>query len=275
MTAGFLAALLAAFGAPEAKKDSRPLLAIDHLRPLGVDSLDAGVLEEAISGAVQATGKARVLERFQIDKILHEQNFQKSGACEKSDCIVEVGQILGVDRIVVGSLGRMGATFSLNLRLVDITTGELLASPSRTTDQIERLLRMIPSIADELVLSAPSTAKQEAPTARPVPKGKPWIGLRFTGPQMIPAVQFIRQMKGIDDTGVVVTEVMRRSPASRAALEYGDLLQTCNGVTILGVEHFQAMLRNMAPGSRLELSGRHLDRPATWELVVGSVPKDR
>lgn len=37
-----------------------------------------------------------------------------------------MGQLLGVDQIVVGSVGKVGSVYSLNVRLVSVQTGEIL-----------------------------------------------------------------------------------------------------------------------------------------------------
>lgn len=69
-----------------------------------------------------------VLERRRMDDILEEQGFQQSGACDNTQCRVQIGQLLGVDRLVVGSLGKVGNVYSLNAKLLDVQTGAILRS---------------------------------------------------------------------------------------------------------------------------------------------------
>lgn len=73
-------------------------------------------------------GFARVLERRNIDAILREQGFQQSGACNTSQCQVEVGQLLGVDRIITGEVSRSGKLWSMTVRMVDVGSGALVRS---------------------------------------------------------------------------------------------------------------------------------------------------
>lgn len=68
----------------------------------------------------------RLLERRRIHEILQEQGFQESGVCQESSCQVQMGQMLGVDQIVVGSVGKVGSVYSLNVRMVSVQTGEIL-----------------------------------------------------------------------------------------------------------------------------------------------------
>jgi len=64
-----------------------------------------------------------ILERRRMDLILKEQGFQQSGACAGSDCEVEVGQLLGVQKVFIGEVSRVGGTTTLDVRRVDVASG--------------------------------------------------------------------------------------------------------------------------------------------------------
>ena len=64
-----------------------------------------------------------ILERRRMDLVLKEQGFQQSGACAGSDCQVEVGQLLGVQKVFIGEVSRVGGTTTLDVRRVDVATG--------------------------------------------------------------------------------------------------------------------------------------------------------
>ena len=70
------------------------------------------------------TGQLQVLERRNMDLILQEQGFQQSGACNSSECQVQVGQLLGVDRIITGTLTKVDKLYTLNLKMVDVGSGQ-------------------------------------------------------------------------------------------------------------------------------------------------------
>lgn len=112
---------------------------------------EADLLGEALSTALQKRSGVRMMERSQMDRILQEQGFQNSGACDKSDCAIQIGRILGIDQIVVGSVGKLGGSYLLNARLVDVGTGEILGSTSRTAPaRIEKVIDELPKAADDL-----------------------------------------------------------------------------------------------------------------------------
>ena len=99
-------------------------------------------------------GTYSVIERQALDKILKEQNFQNSGRADPSSA-AQLGKLLGVDAVIIGSITQFGrddkklgvagapsvgpvklggfgkktakATVGLDARIIDVTTGEILA----------------------------------------------------------------------------------------------------------------------------------------------------
>ena len=64
-----------------------------------------------------------------MEEVLKEQGLQQSG-CTTSECAVEVGALLGVDKMITGSIGRIGSLFTLSARIIDVETGEILKQVS-------------------------------------------------------------------------------------------------------------------------------------------------
>ncbi|OGJ90454.1 MAG: hypothetical protein A2268_03020 [Candidatus Raymondbacteria bacterium RifOxyA12_full_50_37] len=101
-------------------------LAVSELDAKGITKDDAQILTDKLrSGLVQTSGYT-VLERGKMDEILKEQGFQQSGACSESDCFVQMGQILGVTHMVTGSIGKIGGMYSINVRLIAVSTGKIV-----------------------------------------------------------------------------------------------------------------------------------------------------
>ena len=67
----------------------------------------------------------KVVERTMMEEILEEQGLQQSG-CTTTECIVEVGKLIGVEQIVGGSISKVGNTFSVSARIVSVVTGDIL-----------------------------------------------------------------------------------------------------------------------------------------------------
>ena len=71
------------------------------------------------------TGRFAVIERGRMQDILAEQGLQLSG-CTSDECVIEAGRLLGVEQMVAGSVGRVGRTYSVILRRIDVQSGQIL-----------------------------------------------------------------------------------------------------------------------------------------------------
>jgi hypothetical protein len=86
-----------------------------------------------------------------MNKILKEQKFQMTG-CVAQECKVEAGQILGVGKIVNGSVGIVGKTYYLTLQLIDVKTGKVeLSAEDECRCEIDELLGSTKRLAKKLL----------------------------------------------------------------------------------------------------------------------------
>ena len=130
-----------------------PLIAVTSFEAPSLDPDAQASIVSALSSALLEQGKVRVMEREQMDRILAEQGFSASGACDTTSCAVEMGRILAVDELVSGRIGRVGQTYTISARRVDVRTGEVLRSITRNTrGEIDDVLTLlVPKVAEDLV----------------------------------------------------------------------------------------------------------------------------
>lgn len=102
-------------------------IAVNDLNAEGIDSSSAKIISDRIRSELINIGVFRVMERTEMHSILKELGFQQTGVCDES-CIVEVGQLLGVERMVAGSIGKVGSFYTISLRMINVATGEILYS---------------------------------------------------------------------------------------------------------------------------------------------------
>ncbi len=135
-------------------KSNKISIAVSELDGRGLQPGEASTLTDALSSHLSNTGKFRVLERGKMDVVLKEQGFQQSGACTDEACIVEMGQLLGVDHMVTGSIGKVGKTYSVNVRMISVATGEIVRTISKNfKGEIDGLLTdILPVIAEEFAV---------------------------------------------------------------------------------------------------------------------------
>jgi curli biogenesis system outer membrane secretion channel CsgG len=163
--APWLVAALAvlAFAAPAAAQGGRPAVALLDFDYASLNSwwgnqdIGKGVADLVVDGLVE-DGSYRVIERKRLDAILAEQNFSNSDRADPSAAkTAQIGKALGVKYLIVGSITKFGmeskntsvsgggwgyggfgvgdvgtkkgkATVAVIARMIDTTTGEIMAS---------------------------------------------------------------------------------------------------------------------------------------------------
>jgi hypothetical protein len=148
-------------------------IAILDLDAKGVDETEANILTDRLRAELFLTGKYKIIERQKMQDILKEQGFQQSG-CTSNECMVEVGQLIGVQKIVGGSISKFRSIYSITARIIDVKTGQI--ENTATFDHegaMEELLKTgIKTIALKLVASSkkletPAIADQKDTHSKP------------------------------------------------------------------------------------------------------------
>jgi hypothetical protein len=98
------------------------------------------------------SGKFTVLDRTRIDEILKEQGFQQTGSCTGGDCQVEMGRLLGVEKLVTGTVVDFGGVWSMGIGYTDVASGQVEKRVSKEIDGklIDLLTKGCPTVAKEL-----------------------------------------------------------------------------------------------------------------------------
>ena len=122
----FLLALGLLLSQAFAQPPSRPTISVINLTPGGgITAGEAVLLTDRLLVEMARTTRFEVTERAQRDEVLKEQAFQQTGVCDEASCLAKVGKLLGVQKMVGGSVGRLGKNYSVILRMVDVETGRI------------------------------------------------------------------------------------------------------------------------------------------------------
>lgn len=136
-----LAVLASGLAAQAAVPAKRTAVAVMTLRGSGISEADAKFLTERLVIELQRAGVFEVMERDKMDDILREQGFQQTGACDETACLVEAGRLLPVEKMIGGSVGKVGNVFSAQIRLIDLMTGKVERTATRDyRGELEHLL---------------------------------------------------------------------------------------------------------------------------------------
>ncbi len=125
-----LAILLLLFSLVSAQ-DFRQTVAVIDFDASGISQLEATSLTNRFRTAVGDVGVMRLVERGMMEEVLQEQGFQQTG-CTSEECAVEVGQLLGVQNMIGGSIGRVGDTFTIDARMISVQSGVSLVTKQKT-----------------------------------------------------------------------------------------------------------------------------------------------
>ena len=93
----------------------------------GVDKSLGPILTNIVIDEKVKAGKYQVIDRANRDKILSEQGFQQK-ACVDSNCQVEMGRLLGVGKLVVGRVDKIGDNFIIFLQVINVKTASIDSS---------------------------------------------------------------------------------------------------------------------------------------------------
>jgi len=100
-------------------------IAVNNLKGSGLSELEITILSDRLRTELFNTGVFIVMERAEMSTILKEMEFQSSGVCDEASCMVEMGQLLGVSKIVAGDIGKIGNFYTISLRIIDVSSGKI------------------------------------------------------------------------------------------------------------------------------------------------------
>lgn len=99
-------------------------VAVIDMKSMQVPETVAMILSDILRDELFKTKRFRIMNRTEMGDILDEQGFQYSGACDDMACIVDMGKVLGVEKMIAGSISKLGELYYLSLKLVNVETAE-------------------------------------------------------------------------------------------------------------------------------------------------------
>ena len=119
------------------------------------------ILSNYLRNQIVTLGDFTIVTRENMEQVLQEQKFQLSG-CTSQECMVQIGQLLGVRKIFAGSIGKVGKTYILEIKLIDVETGKIEGAQIEECPKCEEdaLILSIRNLAIKVV--KPSLLKEVA-----------------------------------------------------------------------------------------------------------------
>ncbi len=104
-------------------------IAVNDLAGKNIDTTTMAILSERVRSELIKSNEFTVVERGEMNMILEEIGFQQSGMCDESSCLVEMGQMLGVNHMVTGTIGKLTENFyTISIRMINVSNGTIEAA---------------------------------------------------------------------------------------------------------------------------------------------------
>lgn len=135
-----------------------------------MDALEVG-LQHMLLTELARNSELRIVERAMLREILEEQDLGASGRVDAGTA-AQIGRIVGARYVILGGFVDLFGDFSLNARIVDVETSEVLTA-QRVRDDREELFDMLFQMSELITAAAdlPPLAREvrEARVEREVP----------------------------------------------------------------------------------------------------------
>ena len=126
-----------------------PLVTVIDFKIESISESEGNLIVDMMISALTNTKRFRVLDRSQRDNILKEMEFSLSDCVDES-CQIEIGRLLAADQIIVGSIGKVGTRFMLDVKLIEVTTGITISTKYDVFASVDDLVDGIKPIVQEL-----------------------------------------------------------------------------------------------------------------------------
>ena len=128
----------------------QPHIAVLNFEGRGIPDEEAATLTDRWRSLLVNTGAFVVVDRDNMEEILREFGIQQSG-CTTTECAAEAGKMLNVQKMVTGSIGRIGKTYTIDVSVIDVETSRIERSLNEDyRGEIDGLLGVLWIIARSL-----------------------------------------------------------------------------------------------------------------------------
>jgi len=156
----------AAFSVPQ-------VAVLNTLMAPGLDPTVSVPVTDKIIEEMVNSGNFTVLDRANVEQILQEKEFQLSSGIVRNEEVRQAGEYLGADFVIVANASRVGSTYVMSARMIDVVTGEIaLQYSSEKQGKIDVLLEIARNVGKQicgqeiaLAVVQPETAPKKAEPA--------------------------------------------------------------------------------------------------------------
>jgi TolB-like protein len=131
--------------------EMKKTMAILDFQPKGTDKNSASIISDLFRDSLVSVQKFIVVDRSSMETILKEQNLQQALGCSSAECAVNVGKVLGVNSIIIGTLGKLGNTYIISARMVNIENSKIEWSNSIKVMDFSQIDDVVKGLVNDLL----------------------------------------------------------------------------------------------------------------------------
>lgn len=109
------------------------ILELDFLDRAGRQDPMGRMIAEFLTTAAVDSGRFSIVERSLLEKVMKELELGQSGIIEEGKAR-ELGKMVGAGAILTGSVSRLGNTMRIDIRLIDVESGKIIAAANEITE---------------------------------------------------------------------------------------------------------------------------------------------
>ena len=116
-----------------------PVATVMSFNSQGLSDMEAQFISDYLSSALYNTKAFRIIDRNQRETLLKEMEFSMSG-CSDESCQLEAGRLLSADKIIVGNLGKLSTRFIMDVRMIDVSSGETVSVSNEIYNTMDEMI---------------------------------------------------------------------------------------------------------------------------------------
>lgn len=149
-------------------------VAVMDIQGTGVEPDLLPTLSEILSVEINELRQFKVIAGRDIQAMLGFERQKDVVGCTDAACLAEIGGALGVERIVASHIGKVGSTYVVNIKLINIRLAETEGRVYETVrGEVDALIDTIRASVQKLFKAKKKPAATAAAPAKPEPKAEP------------------------------------------------------------------------------------------------------
>ena len=141
---------------------------------VGISQADVDGLSGIFTTYFRPSGYT-MIERTQIDRIIDEQQLQRSSLTESQ--MVRIGELLNLSKIVIGDVNIVMGQYNVDVRVINVESGTIAATEGATfagSSYREGMKNLAQKLAAQIAIGAGPTVGAQ-PSANPQPRTTPYV----------------------------------------------------------------------------------------------------